>query len=109
MASLESPQIRVLVDSMQDRDERQGTRREQRPLLATTNRRHGARLHFTRCCIKSKSALLILCWQLFFTLTYGYVVEFGLDVATGIPYLKTSILYLQFSISSILLLAAWLI
>ena len=87
MASIESPQIQALVDSVGDRKERRQVRGEQRPLLGTNKRRNAARVCLKRCCIKSKSALLILCWQTFITLTYGYVVEFALAAATDIPYL----------------------
>ena len=88
MASLESPQIQVLVDSVQDREERQQARGEQKPLLGTNNTRYGASLCSIRCCIKSKSDIFILCWEIFITLTYGYVVEFALAAATSIPYLQ---------------------
>ena len=87
MASLESPQIQVLVDSVGDREERRQVRGEQRPLLGTNRRRCWVGSCLRRRCIKSKSALLILCWKIFVTLTYGYVIEFGLVAATDIPYL----------------------
>ena len=79
--------MQVLVESVGDREERQQVRGEQRPLLGANKRRYGTGLFTKRCCIKSKSAVLILFWQLFITLTYGYVVEFGLAAATSIPYL----------------------
>ena len=88
MASLESPHIQVLVNNVGDREERQQVRGEQRPLLVTRNRgTYGATFFMRRCCIVSKSALFVLFWQLFITLTYGYVLEFGLVAATSIPYL----------------------
>ena len=89
MASLESPQIQVLVDSVRDRDERQQVRGERTPLLGTNKRRHGVGLCLKRCCITSKSALLILCWKMLITLTYGYVYEFGSVLATDIPSLRS--------------------
>ena len=88
MASLESPQIQVLVDSVQDREERQQVREEQRRLLNTNNRRQGAGFCLKRSCIKSKPALLILCWEMFINLGYGYVVELGSLAATGFLYLS---------------------
>ena len=90
---LESPRIQVLAHSVRDREERRQARGEQKPLLGTNNRRHRASLCSTRCCIKSKSALLILCWEILITLTYGYVVEFGLAAATSIPYLSADHMY----------------
>ena len=86
MASLESPQIQVLVDSVGDREERRQVRGEQRPLLNTNNRRRGAEFCLKRSCIKSKSALLILCWEMFINLVYGYVVELGSFAGTGFIY-----------------------
>ena len=83
MASLVSPQIQVFVDSVRDtcRHEQQ-TQGEQRPLLGTDNRWHHRTQYLKRCCIKSKSALLILCWETLFTLTFGYGVEFASIFAT---------------------------
>ena len=86
MASLENPQIQVLVDSVGDREERRQIRGEQRSLLNTKNRRHGAGFCLKRSCIKSKSALLILLWEVFINLVYGYVVELGSLAATGFIY-----------------------
>ena len=77
----------MLVDSVGDREERRQVRGEQRPLLGTNRRRCWVGSCLRRRCIKSKSALLILCWKIFVTLTYGYVIEFGLVAATDIPYL----------------------
>jgi peptide/histidine transporter 3/4 len=81
--------MQVLRNSIGDGEERQQDRGEQRPLLGTTSKRgrYVARLFLKKCCIRSKSALLILFWQLFITFTYGYVLEFGLVAATSIPYL----------------------
>ena len=85
MASLASPQIQVLVDSLRDtcRHEQQ-TQGEQRPLLGTDNRWHHRTQYLKRCCIKSKSALLILCWETLVTLTFGYGVEFASVFATDL-------------------------
>ena len=88
MASLESPQIQVLVDSVQDREERQEVRGEQTPLMGTNKKKNRIGQGLKRCCIKSKSALLILCWEILITLTYGYLIEFGSIAATGVPHLR---------------------
>ena len=63
MATLESTQIQVLVDSIQDRDEpcNEQVRGEQTPLLGTTQRRYGMGLKLRRCCVESKAALLSYC------------------------------------------------
>ena len=89
MATLENTQIRVLVDSVQDRDEphnEQQVRGEQTPLLGTTQRRYGKRLKSRRCCVKSKAALLVLCWNLLVTLLVGHVIEYGSVLATALNY-----------------------
>ena len=83
MASLESPQIQVLVDSVGDREERRQVRGEQRLLLNTNNRRHQAEFCLKISCIKSKSALLILCGEMFINLVYGHAVALGSFAATG--------------------------
>ena len=89
MATLESTQIRVLVDSVQDRDDphnEQQVRGEQTPLLGTTQRRYGRRLKQRRCCVKSKAALLVLCWNALVTLSVGYGFEYGSVLATVTNY-----------------------
>ena len=88
MASLECSHIQVLVDGVQDRGGRQQDtdRGEEKPLLGTNKRTNMVRLGLKRCCLKSKSAILILCWQMFITLSYGYVIEFGSISATGVPH-----------------------
>ena len=89
MATLENTQILVLVDSVQDRDEphnEQQVRGERTPLLGTTQRRYGKRLKSRRCCVKSKAALLVLCWNLLVTLSVGHVIEYGSALATAINY-----------------------
>ena len=92
MVTQESTQIRVLVDSVQDRDSDephkvQNVREEQIPLLGTTWR--GIVLKAGRCCIKSKAALLVLCWNTLVTIIVGYILEYGLVYATAanfVPY-----------------------
>ena len=89
MATLENTQIRVLVDRVQDRDEphnEQQVRGEQTPLLGTTQRRYGRRLKSRHCCVKSKAALLVLCWNALITLLVGYIIEYGTVLATVINY-----------------------
>ena len=88
MASLGSPQIQVLVDSADDGDKEQQLRETRMPLLSTNKRRNGVRLCLKRRCIKSKSVLLILCWEILVTLIYGYAYEFGLVFATDIHMLN---------------------
>ena len=90
MATLESTQIRVLVDSVRDRDrEREEThnkrqiRREQTPLLGTTQ---GRKLKLSGCCVKSKAAMLILIWNALVTVMIGYVLECGSVFATVVEY-----------------------
>ena len=124
MATLERAQIRVLVDSVQDRDEprnEQQVRGEQTPLLGTTQRRYGMRLKSRRCCVKSKAALLVLCWNALVTIFVGYPLEYGSMIVTATVYVKyiskanalhtyAPIYYgsLPSSISSTLWLDAWL-
>ena len=91
MATLESTQIRVLVDSVQDKDEplnqQQQVRGEETPLLGTTHRRYGMGLKSRRCCVKSKAALLVLCWNALVTILVGYVFEYGSMLATVADYI----------------------
>ena len=80
MAILEGTQIRVLVDSVQDRDEphnEQQVKGEQTPLIGTTQKRYGMRLKSRHCCVKSKAALLVLCWKLLVIVLVGYILEYG--------------------------------
>ena len=77
----------MLVDNVGDRDEQQ-PERERTPLLATNNRRYRTTLCVNRCCIRSKSALLILCWETLITLTFGFAYKFGSVFATDYPYLQ---------------------
>ena len=90
MATSESTQIQVLVDSVQDRDEpcnEQQVRGEQTPLLGSTQRRYGMRLKLRCCCVKSKAALLILCWNSLVTILAGYALEYGSMIATVADYM----------------------
>ena len=87
MATLESSQIQVLVDSVKDRDEPRydqqlQVRGELTPLLGTTQRWYGMRLKSRRCCVKSKAALLVLCWNALINLLVGYILEYGSMAAT---------------------------
>ena len=87
MVTLESTQIRVLVDSVQDRDRdepcNEQSTREQMPLLGTTQRR---KLKLKSCCIKSKAAMLVLTWNVLVAVSIGYVLEYGSVLATVIEY-----------------------
>ena len=88
MAILESTQIRALVDSVQDRDRDelcnvQHAREERTPLLKTTQRR---KLKPRICCVKSKAALLVLCWNTLVTIFVGYFLEYGSVLATVFDY-----------------------
>ena len=89
MATLEGTQIRVLVDSVQDRDEplnEQQVRGEQTPLLGTTQKRYRMRIKSRRCCVKSKAALLVLCWNVLVIVLVGYILEYGSILATATDY-----------------------
>ena len=85
MATLESTQIRVLVDSVQDTDEPHTCNEdgEQTLLLGTIHRRYGFKSKFSRsCCIKSKAALSILFWNALISILVGFYLEFGSIFAT---------------------------
>ena len=94
MATLESTQIRVLVDSIRDRkfnrDEphnEQDVREEQTPLLGAAQR--GIGLQARSSCVKSKAALLVLCWNALITILVGYFLEYITVLATAadfVPY-----------------------
>ena len=84
MVTVESTKIRVLVDSVQDRDEahnEQDGREEHTPLLRITRR--SVELKVKTGCVKSKAALLVLCWNTLITIVVGYVLEYGSVLATA--------------------------
>ena len=88
MATLDSTQIRVLVDSVQDRgiDEScngQHTREEGTPLLKTAQQ---WKLKSRNCYVKSKAAILVLCWNTLVTIFVGYILEYGSVLATVFDY-----------------------
>ena len=94
MVTLESTQIRVLVDSVQDRDRdephnEQHIGEERTPLLGTTRTRMGMGLKPRNCCVKSKAALLVMFWNTLVTITIGYVLEYGSVLATVLNYFYT--------------------
>ena len=80
MASLDAPQIRVLEDSIRDRGEVEtDNETEQTPLLRHAHQRPavGSWSRPRRsCCVKSKAAVAILCWNFLIALVIGYVMEF---------------------------------
>lgn len=93
MATLESTQIRVLVDSVQDRDgdephNEQDVREEQTLLGITQTLRRT--VPEARCsCMKSKSVILVLFWNTLISIIVGYILEYGLVLATAadfVPY-----------------------
>ena len=91
MATLTSTQTQVLVGSVEDRDRdeprsKQYVREEWTPLLRTTQRRMG--LKVINCCVKSKAALLVLCWNVLVTTSAGYILEYGSVLANFPPYAK---------------------
>ena len=95
MAKVESPQIQVLVDSVRDRGEchpcnvQQAT--EQTPLLRTSHRRNAfgsskSKLR-SACCVRSRAALAIICWNGLVSLYIGYMFEFAAILATDISHM----------------------
>ena len=79
------------MDSVQDRDQlhnEQQVKGEQTPLLGTTQKRYRMRLKSSRCCVKSKAALLVLCWSrnLLVIVRVGYILEYGSILATVTDY-----------------------
>ena len=89
MATLESTQIRVLVDSIRDRDreelcKEQHIRGERTPVLGIGQWR---RLPPRGCCVKSKAALLVLSWNTLVTVFVGFILEYGSVLATVDDYM----------------------
>ena len=87
--TLESTQIRVLVDSIRDRDreelcKEQHIRGERTPVLGIGQWR---RLQPRGCCVKSKAALLVLSWNTLVTVFVGYILEYGSVLATVDDYM----------------------
>ena len=80
MASLDAPQIRVLEDSVRDRGEVDtDNETEQTPLLGHAHQRPaiGSRSTSRRsCCVKSKAAVAILCWNFLIAFVIGYPMQF---------------------------------
>ena len=58
-------------------------KKERTPLLKTTPWR---KLRPRSCCIRSKAALLVLCWNILVTVSVGYILEYGLVLATAADY-----------------------
>jgi hypothetical protein len=53
-------------------------------LIGITERRITCILEARRCCLKSKSAIiLVLCWNTLITILIGYVLDYGLVYATA--------------------------
>ena len=91
MMTMERSQIRVLVDSAKDTDEfhnEQLLGGEQTTLLRTTHRSYRIKVKSRSWCVKSKAALLVLCWNAFVTMSVGYVLESGSVLATAVGYSK---------------------
>ena len=80
MAEQGLPQIQVLEDSVRDRGEVTiDNETEQTPLLGHIhhNSAAGSRSKLLRrtCCVKSKAATAILCWNLLVAFVIGYVLQ----------------------------------
>ena len=57
------------------------------PLLGTTQNGYRMRLKSRHCCVKSKAALLVLCWNLLQVIgLVGYILEYGSSLATVTDY-----------------------
>ena len=84
MATLKSTRIRVLVDSVQDRDgdepHNEQDVREEQALLGATRRQTVPEARHS--CMKSKSAILVLFWNTLISIIVGYILEYGLVLAT---------------------------
>ena len=78
MAIMESTEIRVLVDSIRDRD-RDDPHKERHIRGGIGQWR---RLQTRGCCVKSKAALLVLTWNTLVTVLMGYILEYGSVLAT---------------------------
>ena len=80
MASLDAPQIRVLEDSVRDRGEVDtDNETEQTLLLGHAHQRPaiGLRSRPRRsCCVKSKAAVAILCWNFLIAFVIEYAMQF---------------------------------
>ena len=80
MASLDAPQIRVLQDSVRDQGEVDtDNETEQTPLLRHAHQRPavGSRSRPRRsCCVKSKAAVAILCWNFLIAFVIEYPMQF---------------------------------
>ena len=80
MAQLGVPQIQVLEDSARDRGEVDtDNETEQTPLLGHAHQRSavGSRSRPRRsCCVKSKAAVAILCWNLLIAFVIEYPMQF---------------------------------
>ena len=80
------------MDSIRDRNRdephnEQDVREEQTLLLGAAQR--GIGLQARSSCVKSKAALLVLCWNAFITILVGYFLEYITVLATAadfVPY-----------------------